>query len=738
MLLTLVLTASVVLVAATVLLLLVGRRLRFASRLAGLALAALVAGGGAVLAAFVWNLVPAYALGAAGAIVVACAIATFVVPYWNPVGQLFLGSYCAAAITYLALGAYLTVASHLGPFGLAASILLFALEFLALLISGYFAFEGCDLLCRVRTTRVIAAPDPTYRPRVSLQVPAYNEPADMLIATIKSLEAIDYPNVEILVIDNNTPDPATYEPVARYCESRPGVRFVHIEADGYKAGALNIVMAEHLDPDVEIIGIIDADYLVDPAWLSDLVGYFADPSVAFVQTPQDYREYEGDPYLTSCYDAYRYFFAASMPSRNDRNSIIFAGTMGLIRRAPLQEQGGWPAWCLTEDSETSLRLLKAGYQGIYVDRAYGQGIMPLTFATLKTQRFRWCFGGIQILRRHFADMMPLLPRRRDNRLTAAQRTDYFFGTGLVWFNDMLYLGFTAVLLVTAYLLLAGVGTSFRPLFGALVLLPAALISSGLLRALWSLRQSTGIGLRRSMLALLNWLSLSWTVATATVQGLVRSKAVFMRTPKERDHQTLWTAIRDARTETILALVLWAAGLAVVIVGRAQPFLVVLFAWQGLVYASAPIMSWLNVRMVLPPQLERRRRTELARERASRLAPYYAGATVGAVGLALVVALLVLGGHQPSQPPDLRLPHPPAVEGPTPTPSQPGPPPTPSPGSSPGATTGPGTTGGPGPTPGPGTTTGPGTTGPTSGPGTTPAPGPTTGAGNLTTPAPTGS
>jgi hypothetical protein len=92
MLLTLVLTVSVVLVAATVLLLLVGHRLRFASRLAGLVLAALVAGGGAELAAFGWNLVPAYTLGAAGAIFLACAIATIVVPYWNPVGQLFLGS----------------------------------------------------------------------------------------------------------------------------------------------------------------------------------------------------------------------------------------------------------------------------------------------------------------------------------------------------------------------------------------------------------------------------------------------------------------------------------------------------------------------------------------------------------------------------------------------------------------------------------------------------------------------
>jgi cellulose synthase/poly-beta-1,6-N-acetylglucosamine synthase-like glycosyltransferase len=679
-LLTIVLTASVVLAVATLLLILLGHRLRFASRIVGLLLAVVVAGGSAELAARLWHLVPAYALSAAGLVFAACAVVVLTMPHWNPVGQVFLGSYLAAAVTYLALAVYLTVAGNLSPFGVAASVVLLTLELLALTISGYFAFEGCDVLCRARPTRIVPKPDPSYLPKVSLQVPAYNEPADMLIETIRSLELIDYPNFEILVVDNNTPDPETWRPVAEYCAGRPRVRFVHIEAEGYKAGALNIVMAEHLDADVELIGVVDADYLVDPGWLRRVVGYFAHSSVAFVQTPQDYREYRNDPYLTSCYDAYSYFFAASMPSRNARNSIIFAGTMGLIRRRTLQELGGWPEWCITEDSETSLRILKAGYEGVYVPEAFGQGIMALTFATFKSQRFRWCFGGIQILRRHVRDLLPL-PRRADNRLTLGQRIDYLFGTGLVWFNDLLYLGFTAVLLVTAYLVLTGQGTSFRPLYGALVLLPAALIASGLLRALWSLRHRTGIGVGRALLALLNWLSLSWTVAIAALQALIRSKAVFMRTPKERDDQTVWSAIRDARTETVLALLLWGAGIAIAVSGNAQPFLLVLFAWQGLVYASAPIMSWLNVRTVLTPELERRRRTELRRERAAALVPYYVGGTVAAAAIAAIAAVLFLGGKNPGTPPSLQLPHPsgpPGIIGP-PQPGETAPAHTPSPG-----------------------------------------------------------
>ena len=110
----------------------------------------------------------------------------------------------------------------------------------------------------------------------------------------------------------------------------------------------------------------------------------ADANLAFVQTPQDYRDYEGSTYLTACYDAYRYFFATAMPSRNERNSIIFAGTMGLLRRSLLGSIDGWDEWCITEDADTSLRLLRAGYSGLFLGKSFGRGIMPLTFSSLKS------------------------------------------------------------------------------------------------------------------------------------------------------------------------------------------------------------------------------------------------------------------------------------------------------------------------------------------------------------------
>jgi cellulose synthase/poly-beta-1,6-N-acetylglucosamine synthase-like glycosyltransferase len=76
-----------------------------------------------------------------------------------------------------------------------------------------------DVMARTRRTRPFPVPDPTYQPMVSVHIPAYNEPPEILIATINAVEEMDYPNFEIVVLDNNTPDEAVWGPVAEYCNA---------------------------------------------------------------------------------------------------------------------------------------------------------------------------------------------------------------------------------------------------------------------------------------------------------------------------------------------------------------------------------------------------------------------------------------------------------------------------------------------------------------------------------------
>jgi hypothetical protein len=100
-------------------------------------------------------------------------------------------------------------------------------------------------------------------PKVSIHVPIYNEPPQMVMQTIDSLLRLDYPALEIIVVDNNTKDEDVWRPVEAYCADKTDrVKFLHIpHCPGFKAQALNIALA-NTAPDAEIVGVVDSDYLV--------------------------------------------------------------------------------------------------------------------------------------------------------------------------------------------------------------------------------------------------------------------------------------------------------------------------------------------------------------------------------------------------------------------------------------------------------------------------------------------
>ena len=118
---------------------------------------------------------------------------------------------------------------------------------------------------------------PDRRPFVSIHIPAYREPPEMLRQTLDSVAKLDWPNFECIVVINNTPEASYWRPIEEHCELL-GPRFKFVREDqleGFKAGALRLAL-EHTAPEAEIIGVLDADYVVHPDWLKDLVPAFAD------------------------------------------------------------------------------------------------------------------------------------------------------------------------------------------------------------------------------------------------------------------------------------------------------------------------------------------------------------------------------------------------------------------------------------------------------------------------------
>jgi cellulose synthase/poly-beta-1,6-N-acetylglucosamine synthase-like glycosyltransferase len=600
--------------------------------------AAAVAAVSCFLTSVLWGLPLRGLESAAFLLVIVTMVVIIARPDCSVVGRIFYASYAAAGFTFLGFAAVVASNSTRSLAETLTASLLILLDLGAFLVWNSSVNYVSDVMCRTRRSRPFPVPDPTYQPMVSIHIPAYNEPPEILIATIRSVEQMDYPNFEIVVLDNNTPDPAVWGPVEEYCRGRERVKFVHLAPlSGYKAGACNRMLREYTDPAAEIIGMVDADDFVKPYYLSETVSYFCDERVGFIQTCEGNRDYEGSGYYTACVDSYQGFYLAVMSSRNERDTVPFVGTMGLFRRSALEGVGGWNEWCISEDTEASLRVLKAGWSGLYIPRCFGRGIVPPTYAGLNTQRHRWCFGAMQILRLHWRSLMPW-DRSPDNHLTAAQRRDYLMAS-MSWFRDLLMLGFAILLLVVTGLLLSGSGFALMPLGGNSSLLPMSLIIVATVCMTWTLHHWTSMSWRRAAKGMAISLSATWVTALAVIQGLTYREGVFWRTSKTgSSHRRVRTALRSSRVETVLALALYTAvGLMIALDHRPPIVLTIVMLVQATVYLCAPIAALWNVRAQRLAAHEYRARYDArGLRKPRRFAPAFA--TVGFAG-ALLLALV---------------------------------------------------------------------------------------------------
>lgn len=402
---------------------------------------------------------------------------------------------------------------------------------------------------------ILTDPAASVLPKVSIHVPAYNEPPEMLIETLDALARLDYPDYEVIVVDNNTQDPAVWQPVEQHCRTLGDkFKFFHVAPlAGFKAGALNYALKQ-TNLDARVVAVIDSDYIVDPHWLRTLVPGFHDPKIAIVQAPQDYRDAEENAFKAMCYAEYRGFFQIGMVVRNERNAIIQHGTMTLVSREALQHVGGWAEWCITEDAELGLRLFEHGYEAQYLPQTFGRGLMPETFTDYKKQRFRWAYGAVQILRAHAKALLS----NSDQRLTNGQRYHFIAGW-LPWMADGLNLLFNLIALGwSAAMILAP--HRFDPPLMMFSLLPLTLFAFKLTKLAHLYSSRVGANLRQTFAAAIAGLALSHTVGVAVVKGLFTRNEPFFRTPKHKQPHALAEGFAAARAETVWLLLLVVAAI----------------------------------------------------------------------------------------------------------------------------------------------------------------------------------
>jgi exo-beta-1,3-glucanase (GH17 family)/cellulose synthase/poly-beta-1,6-N-acetylglucosamine synthase-like glycosyltransferase len=377
-------------------------------------------------------------------------------------------------------------------------------------------------------------------PKVSIHIPAYREPPEMLKQTLDAVAALEYPNFECVLVINNTPDPALWRPIEEYCKTL-GDRFKFLREDnckGFKAGALRIALA-HTAPDAEIIGIIDADYVVTKDWLKDLVPVFQDANVGLVQAPQDHRDGERSVMHQAMNAEYAGFFDIGMVQRNEVNAIVVHGTMCLIRRQAMDAAGGWSSDTICEDTDLGLTMLELGWQAHYTNKRYGHGLLPDNFEFYKKQRDRWAYGGLQILKKHWRRFMP-----GASRLTRDQKREFSLG----WLN---WLGAESLGVVVAILnilwvpFIAFLDIAVPDRILTIPIIAAFVVSVAHFVVLYRLRvRNNAAGLLRTMIAAM---SVQWTVARAVAMGMVKDHLPFVTTVKgglrrSTDFHAFWESI----------------------------------------------------------------------------------------------------------------------------------------------------------------------------------------------------
>lgn len=233
----------------------------------------------------------------------------------------------------------------------------------------------------------------TY-PEVSVIIPAHNE-AKVIAKSIERILASDYPDVEVIVVDDGSTDETSAVVAGRF-GNVPRVKLI-TTANGGKANAINVGLTQAKG---SIIVALDADTLFETNTISNLARWFEDPSVGGVAG----NAKVGNRINTvTRWQALEYVSAQNL----ERRALValgcitvVPGAVGAWRREALERVGRFPVDTLAEDQDLTIAVQKARYRVVFDSEAIAWTEAPDTMQGLIRQRFRWAYGTLQCLWKH--------------------------------------------------------------------------------------------------------------------------------------------------------------------------------------------------------------------------------------------------------------------------------------------------------------------------------------------------
>ena len=294
---------------------------------------------------------------------------------------------------FLSVDTYITTISEY----LAIFMVILVIRYFILIIFSYLEHLDNTRNHKLEHTMAELRPEPDKNlPFITIIVPAYNE--GMIIQTaIRSLLELDYPNYEVLVVDDGSTDD-TYERAREMVDvSNKCVVTVLTKANGGKANALNTGMA-HARGD--FILNMDGDTRLSPNALRDCIRHFEDPKIGAVAG--NVKVVNRDNWITRA-QALEYvegLALSRMAQSYSRVVNIIPGPLGMFRKSVLRQVRGYDDDTYAEDCDLTLKLLLAGWHIVYEPRAIAWVESPSRMTNLLKQRYRWTRGILQAIKKH--------------------------------------------------------------------------------------------------------------------------------------------------------------------------------------------------------------------------------------------------------------------------------------------------------------------------------------------------
>ena len=268
----------------------------------------------------------------------------------------------------------------------------------------------------------------SYNPSVDIFITVANEPLEIIQETALAAKNQYYTNKKIYILnDGYVTKRKDWIKIEKLAEQLGIFCITRKTPGGAKAGNINNALRQTKG---EIVVIFDADMVPFPYFLERMVPYFIHKDIAFVQSPQFYKNHTKNDITSASWEQQELFYGPIMSGKDSYNSAFICGTNVAIRKSVLTQIGGLIEDSVTEDFLTSVSIHQLGYHSLYISEVLSTGLAPEDLLSYYKQQHRWARGSLEVLFKE----NPFFKKG----LTIKQKFQYF-SSALYYINGLIIL-----------------------------------------------------------------------------------------------------------------------------------------------------------------------------------------------------------------------------------------------------------------------------------------------------------